>query len=64
MVTPDSRRIKRYIDGVAPQIQGMVTTSNLASIQATICLAHKLTNQGVAQGTMPAKKTDANTSWS
>ncbi|KAI3796915.1 hypothetical protein L1987_39602 [Smallanthus sonchifolius] len=41
MVTPDYKRIELYIGGLVPQIQSMVTSSNPATIQQTIRLAHK-----------------------
>ncbi|KAI3774094.1 hypothetical protein L1987_48637 [Smallanthus sonchifolius] len=53
MVTPDYKRIELYIGGLVPQIQSMVTSSNPATIQQTIRLAHKLTDQAVTQGTLP-----------
>jgi hypothetical protein len=32
MVAPEHKRIERYIDGLVPQIQGMVTSSNQTTI--------------------------------
>ncbi|KAI3686736.1 hypothetical protein L1987_80420 [Smallanthus sonchifolius] len=52
MVTPDYKRIELYIGGLVPQIQSMVTSSNPTTIQQTIRLAHKLTDQAVTQGTL------------
>ncbi|KAI3814758.1 hypothetical protein L1987_14402 [Smallanthus sonchifolius] len=65
MVTPSYKRIERYIDGLVPQMQSMVTSSNLTTIQQTIRLAHRLTDQAVTQGTLPprgtvSKTTDSN----
>ncbi|KAI3797412.1 hypothetical protein L1987_32669 [Smallanthus sonchifolius] len=65
MVTPDYKRIELYIGGLVPQIQSMVTSSNPTTIQQTIRLAHKLTDQAVTQGTLPprgsaSKPTDSN----
>ncbi|KAI3774330.1 hypothetical protein L1987_48881 [Smallanthus sonchifolius] len=64
MVTPDYKWIELYIGGLVPQIQSMVTSSNPTTIQQTIRLAHKLTDQAVTQGTLPprgsiAKPTDS-----
>ncbi|KAI3777866.1 hypothetical protein L1987_47669 [Smallanthus sonchifolius] len=56
MVTPAYKRIELYIGGLVPQIQSMVTSSNPTTIQQTIRLAHKLTNQAVTQGTLPPRK--------
>ncbi|KAI3784118.1 hypothetical protein L1987_43211 [Smallanthus sonchifolius] len=55
MVTPDYKRIELYIGGLVPQIQSMVTSSNPTTIQQTIRLAHKLTDQAVTQGTLPSR---------
>ncbi|KAI3814050.1 hypothetical protein L1987_18792 [Smallanthus sonchifolius] len=55
MVTPDYKRIELYIGGLVSQIQSMVTLSNPATIQQTIRLAHKLTDQAVTQGTLPPR---------
>ncbi|XP_076930121.1 uncharacterized protein LOC143594768 [Bidens hawaiensis] len=66
MVDPPSKRIEMYIDGLVPQIQGMVTLSKPATIQQAIRIAHKLTDQAVAQGALPPRgstsKTHDNTS--
>ncbi|KAI3797453.1 hypothetical protein L1987_32710 [Smallanthus sonchifolius] len=56
MVTPAYKRIELYIGGLVPQIQSMVTSSNPTTIQQTIRLAHKLTDQAVTQGTLPPRK--------
>lgn len=55
MVTTTFKRIEKYLGGLAPQIQGMVTSSNPATIQHAIRLAHQLTDQAVAQGTLPKR---------
>ncbi|KAI3808079.1 hypothetical protein L1987_24021 [Smallanthus sonchifolius] len=55
MVTPDYKWIELYIGGLVPQIQSMVTSSNPTTIQQTIRLAHKLTDQAVTQGTLPPR---------
>ncbi|KAI3819234.1 hypothetical protein L1987_13059 [Smallanthus sonchifolius] len=65
MVTPTYKRIERYIDGLVPQIQSMVTSSNPTTIQQAIRLAHRLTDRAVTQGTLPprgtaSKATDSN----
>ena len=46
LVTPEYARIERYMWGLAPQIRGMVT-SNPATIQSAIALAHSLTDDAV-----------------
>ncbi|KAI3821569.1 hypothetical protein L1987_09137 [Smallanthus sonchifolius] len=55
MATPDYKRIELYIGGILPQIQSMVTSSNPTTIQQTIKLAHKLTDQAMTQGTLPPR---------
>ncbi|KAI3794786.1 hypothetical protein L1987_37425 [Smallanthus sonchifolius] len=55
MVTPPYKRIEKFIDGLVPQIQSMVTSSNPTTIQQAIRLAHRLTDQAVAQGTLPPR---------
>ncbi|KAI3775934.1 hypothetical protein L1987_45694 [Smallanthus sonchifolius] len=44
------KRIERYLWGLAPQIQGMVSCSEPTIIQQAIRLAHNLTSQAVRQG--------------
>ncbi|KAI3786723.1 hypothetical protein L1987_40623 [Smallanthus sonchifolius] len=56
MVTPTYKRIEMYIGGLVPQIQSMVTSSNPTTVDQTIRLAHKLTDQAVAQGTLHPRK--------
>ncbi|KAK9075289.1 hypothetical protein SSX86_003612 [Deinandra increscens subsp. villosa] len=55
MVKPEYKKIERYIWGLAPQIQSMVTSSVPKTIQDAVRLAHHLTDQGVRQGTMGKK---------
>ncbi|KAI3802549.1 hypothetical protein L1987_30685 [Smallanthus sonchifolius] len=55
MVTPPYKRIEKFIDGLVPQIQSMVTSSNPTTIQQAIWLAHRLTDQAVAQDTLPPR---------
>jgi len=45
MVTPEYKRIERYIWGLPPQIQGMVTSSEPTSIDSAIRMAHSLADQ-------------------
>ncbi|KAD6795811.1 hypothetical protein E3N88_06707 [Mikania micrantha] len=58
MATPASKWIERYIGGLVPQIQGLVTSANPTTIQQAVRLAHQLTDQAVLQGTLP-KRTSA-----
>ncbi|XP_024962510.1 uncharacterized protein LOC112502744 [Cynara cardunculus var. scolymus] len=50
MVTPEEKRIDRYILGLAPEIRGMVTSANPATIQSAVVLASRLTNDAVRAG--------------
>ncbi|KAI3494637.1 hypothetical protein L1887_40554 [Cichorium endivia] len=44
MVTPEEKRIDRFIWGLAPEIRGMVTSANPTTIQRAVVLANRLTN--------------------
>ncbi|XP_052627036.1 uncharacterized protein LOC128133579 [Lactuca sativa] len=44
MVTPEEKRIDRYIWGLAPEIRGIVTSANPTNIQSAVSLANRLTN--------------------
>ncbi|KAI3807838.1 hypothetical protein L1987_23773 [Smallanthus sonchifolius] len=59
MVTPRYKRIEMFINGLVPQIQSMVTSSNPTTIQQPIRLAHKLTDQAVTQGTLPPRRSES-----
>ncbi|GJS06266.1 putative reverse transcriptase domain-containing protein [Tanacetum coccineum] len=47
MVTPESLRIKRYLNGLAPQICGMLRATQPTTIQSAILKAGILTNEAV-----------------
>ena len=51
MVTPEDKRVDRYIWGLSPEIRGMVTSANPATIQSAVTLAYRLTNDAVRAGT-------------
>ncbi|XP_035834025.1 uncharacterized protein LOC118482595 [Helianthus annuus] len=55
MVTPEFKRIERYIWGLAPQIRGMVTSSKPPTIQSAVTLAHSLTDEAVRTGALGNK---------
>ncbi|KAJ0567619.1 hypothetical protein HanIR_Chr06g0286911 [Helianthus annuus] len=44
---PAYQRIELYIKGLVPEIQSLVTSANLTTIQQVIRLAHRLTDQAV-----------------
>ncbi|GKE36798.1 reverse transcriptase domain-containing protein, partial [Tanacetum coccineum] len=52
MVTPESSRIKRYINGLAPQIHGMLWVTQPTTIQSAILKAKILTDEAVRCGTL------------
>ncbi|GKD65325.1 retrovirus-related pol polyprotein from transposon TNT 1-94, partial [Tanacetum coccineum] len=45
MVTPEYKKIKRYVWGLTDDIQGNVTSSKPTKIQEAICMAHDLMDQ-------------------
>ncbi|KAD4586096.1 hypothetical protein E3N88_23697 [Mikania micrantha] len=55
MVTPEYKKVEQFISGLPEQIQSLVTASDLTTIQPLIRLAHKLTDQAVAQGKLPKR---------
>ncbi|KAJ9544040.1 hypothetical protein OSB04_023747 [Centaurea solstitialis] len=52
MVTPEEKRIDRYIWGLALEIRGMVTLANPTTIQNAVVLANRLTNDVVRAGAL------------
>ncbi|GJW77142.1 putative reverse transcriptase domain-containing protein [Tanacetum coccineum] len=52
LVTPKSMRIKRYINGLAPQIYGMLRETLPTTIQSAIFKAGILTDEAVRCGTL------------
>ncbi|GJT33769.1 hypothetical protein Tco_0924188 [Tanacetum coccineum] len=49
LVTPESSRIKRYIDGLAPEIRGMLQATQPTTIQSAILRAGILTDESVSK---------------
>nr|GEU61913.1 hypothetical protein [Tanacetum cinerariifolium] len=60
LVTPETKRIKRYIYGLAPQICGMVGATEPPTIQNAILKAGVLTDEAVLNGSL--KKNDGESS--
>ncbi|XP_024964017.1 uncharacterized protein LOC112504315 [Cynara cardunculus var. scolymus] len=56
MVTPEEKRIDRYIWGLVPEIRGMVTSANPTTIQNAVVLANRLTNDAVRSGILKQDK--------
>ncbi|GJV60383.1 putative reverse transcriptase domain-containing protein [Tanacetum coccineum] len=52
LVTPESKRIGRYINGLAPQINGMLRATQPTTIQSAILKAVILTDEAVRCGTL------------
>jgi len=55
MVTPITKKIERYIWGLAPQIQSSVTAFNPLTFENAKSMAIRLTDQAVRQGTLAPK---------
>ncbi|GKC21060.1 hypothetical protein Tco_1023210, partial [Tanacetum coccineum] len=45
LVTPENRRIERYVYGLAPQIRGMVAVMEPSTIQKVVQIAGTLTEE-------------------
>ncbi|KAJ9544562.1 hypothetical protein OSB04_024269 [Centaurea solstitialis] len=50
MLTPEEKRIDRYIWGLSPEIRRMVTSANPTTIQSAVVLASRLANDVVRSG--------------
>ncbi|GJV49738.1 putative reverse transcriptase domain-containing protein [Tanacetum coccineum] len=47
LVTPESRKIERYVYGLAPQIRGMVAATELKTMQKVVQISGALTDKAV-----------------
>ncbi|GJT43650.1 putative reverse transcriptase domain-containing protein [Tanacetum coccineum] len=52
LVTPEAKRVTRYINGLPSQIRGMLRATQPATIQAAILTAKILTDEAVRSGTL------------
>nr|GEZ02072.1 putative reverse transcriptase domain-containing protein [Tanacetum cinerariifolium] len=52
LVTPESRKIKRYMYGLAPQICGMVAATEPKTIQKAVQISSVLTDEAVRNGSI------------
>ncbi|GJX05872.1 putative reverse transcriptase domain-containing protein [Tanacetum coccineum] len=52
LVTPEAKRVTRYINGLPSQIRGMLRATQPATIQAVILTAGILTDEAVRSGTL------------
>ena len=55
LVTPEYKKIERYIGGLSPSIQGMVTSSMPTSYNSAKQLAHRLIDQAISNGVSDKK---------
>ena len=53
LVTPEPKRIARYINGLVPQIRGMVKATEPTTLQSAIQKAGALTDEAVSCGLLP-----------
>ena len=52
MVNPEYKKVERYIWGLAPHIQSMVTSASPATFESAKALAIQLADEGIRQGAM------------
>ncbi|GJY65903.1 reverse transcriptase domain-containing protein [Tanacetum coccineum] len=52
LVTPENKRIERYVYGLAPQIQGMVAAMKPTTIQKAVQIAGTLTDEAIRNGSI------------
>ncbi|KAI3754561.1 hypothetical protein L1987_54347 [Smallanthus sonchifolius] len=58
MVTPEYKKVERYLWGLAPQIRSLVTSSNPMDAKSAITLAVKLRDNAVRDGLFEKKETE------
>ncbi|GKB83412.1 reverse transcriptase domain-containing protein [Tanacetum coccineum] len=52
LVTPEGKRIERYVYGLAPQIRGMVAATKPKTIQKAVQIASTLTDEALRNGSI------------
>ncbi|GJS54648.1 putative reverse transcriptase domain-containing protein [Tanacetum coccineum] len=52
LVTPENKRIERYVYGLAPQIRGMVAAMELMTIQKAMQIVGTLTDEAIRNGSI------------
>ncbi|GJT88794.1 hypothetical protein Tco_1070511 [Tanacetum coccineum] len=57
MVTPEIKRVDRYIRGLALRTKGMVTSSKPTFIQSVVSMANRLTHDAVRDGVFKKEST-------
>ncbi|GKA32479.1 putative reverse transcriptase domain-containing protein [Tanacetum coccineum] len=60
LVTPESRMIERYVYGLAPQICGMVATTEPKTIHKAVQISGELTDEAVRNGSIKKVKKRGN----
>ncbi|GJX93290.1 reverse transcriptase domain-containing protein [Tanacetum coccineum] len=60
LVTPESRKIERYVYGLAPQIRGMVAVTEPKTIQKAVQISSVLTDEAVRNGSIKKVKKRGN----
>ncbi|GJZ52236.1 putative reverse transcriptase domain-containing protein [Tanacetum coccineum] len=60
LVTPESRMIERYVCGLAPQIRGMVATTEPKTIQKAVQISCALTDKAMRNGSIKKVKKRGN----
>ncbi|GKD63354.1 reverse transcriptase domain-containing protein, partial [Tanacetum coccineum] len=52
LVSPENKRIERYVYGLAPQIRGMVVATEPMTIQKAVQITGKLTDEAIRNGSI------------
>ncbi|GJX91115.1 putative reverse transcriptase domain-containing protein [Tanacetum coccineum] len=60
LVTPESRKIERYVYGLAPQIRGMVAATEPKTMQKAMQISGALTDEAVRNGSIKKVKKRGN----
>ncbi|GJW93222.1 reverse transcriptase domain-containing protein [Tanacetum coccineum] len=60
LVTPESRMIERYVYGLAPQIRGMVASTEPKTIHKAVQISGELTDEAVRNGSIKKVKKRGN----
>ncbi|GJZ88629.1 putative reverse transcriptase domain-containing protein [Tanacetum coccineum] len=60
MVTPKSKRVNRYIRGLAPEIKPHVTSYKPATIQGAVSMANRLTTNSIKNSLFKKKENTRN----
>ncbi|GJR57254.1 putative reverse transcriptase domain-containing protein [Tanacetum coccineum] len=60
LVTPESRKIERYVYGLAPQIRGMVAATEPKTMQKVVQISGALTDEAVRNGSIKKVKKRGN----